>query len=290
MNGVLVVDKPADYTSFDVVAVVRRLAGREKTGHTGTLDPMATGVLPILLGKATRAASLLEDTSKEYRAEFAFGYATDTQDSTGEVLARSDVRVTKDALLAALPHFRGNILQEPPMYSAVRKDGKRLYELARQGITVEREKRPVTIETLECIRFDEASQTGALEVRCSKGTYIRTLCADIAAALGTYGVMTALRRTSACGFSLEDAVPLDLPAFRWRPRQARPPSLRYPTPSRARTRVPDRGPSACTASGWIGRWTRARAPARRARPRRRSLGADCLFRARASTRRCPYPL
>ena len=184
MNGVLVVDKPADYTSFDVVAVVRRLAGREKTGHTGTLDPMATGVLPILLGKATRAASLLEDTSKEYRAEFAFGYATDTQDSTGEVLARSDVRVTKDALLAALPHFRGNILQEPPMYSAVRKDGKRLYELARQGITVEREKRPVTID-------------------------IRTLCADIAAALGTYGVMTALRRTSACGFSLEDAVPLD---------------------------------------------------------------------------------
>ena len=177
MNGVLVVDKPADYTSFDVVAVVRRLAGREKTGHTGTLDPMATGVLPILLGKATRAASLLEDTSKEYRAEFAFGYATDTQDSTGEVLARSDVRVTKDALLAALPHFRGNILQEPPMYSAVRKDGKRLYELARQGITVEREKRPVTIETLECIRFDEASQTGALEVRCSKGTYIRTRCA-----------------------------------------------------------------------------------------------------------------
>ena len=138
MNGVLVVDKPADYTSFDVVAVVRRLAGREKTGHTGTLDPMATGVLPILLGKATRAASLLEDTSKEYRAEFAFGYATDTQDSTGEVLARSGTRTTEAALLASLSLFRGNILQEPPMYSAVRKDGKRLYELARQGITVER--------------------------------------------------------------------------------------------------------------------------------------------------------
>lgn len=209
MNGVLVVDKPADYTSFDVVAVVRRLAGREKTGHTGTLDPMATGVLPVLLGKATRAASLLEDTSKEYRAEFAFGYATDTQDSTGEVLMTSDARITEAALLAALPHFYGNILQEPPMYSAVRREGKRLYELARQGITVEREKRPVTIERLDCIRFDEASQTGALEVRCSKGTYIRTLCADIAGSLGTCGVMTALRRTSACGFSLTDAVPLD---------------------------------------------------------------------------------
>lgn len=209
MNGVLVIDKPADYTSFDVVAVVRRLSGREKTGHTGTLDPMATGVLPVLLGKATRAASLLEDTSKEYRAAFAFGYATDTQDSTGEVLSRSETRVTEADLLAVLPDFRGNILQEPPMYSAVRKDGKRLYELARQGVTVEREKRPVTIEMLECIRFDEESQIGELVVRCSKGTYIRTLCADIAAALNSCGVMTALRRTSACGFSLEDACPLD---------------------------------------------------------------------------------
>lgn len=209
MNGVLVIDKPADYTSFDVVAVVRRLSGGEKAGHTGTLDPMATGVLPVLLGKATRAASLLEDTNKEYCAEFAFGYATDTQDSTGEVLARRETCVTEAALRAALPDFRGNILQAPPMYSAVRKDGKHLYELARQGVVVEREKRPVTIERLECSRFDEKTQTGALVVRCSKGTYIRTLCADLAEALGTCGVMTALRRTAACGFALADACTLD---------------------------------------------------------------------------------
>lgn len=209
MNGVLVIDKPADYTSFDVVAVVRRLAGREKTGHTGTLDPMATGVLPILLGRATRAASLLEDTSKEYEALFALGCATDTQDSTGTTLAHSEKRVTRAELETVLPRFRGDILQTPPMYSAVRKDGKKLYELARQGVTVEREKRPVTIETLVCTRFDEETQTGALTVRCSKGTYIRTLCADIGEALGTYGVMTALRRTAACGFTLADACPLD---------------------------------------------------------------------------------
>ncbi|NLJ32146.1 MAG: tRNA pseudouridine(55) synthase TruB [Clostridiales bacterium] len=209
MDGVLVIDKPRDFTSFDVVAVMRRLCGRKKVGHTGTLDPMATGVLPLLLGRATRAASLLEDTDKEYEAGFRFGLSTDTQDITGTVLAQSEAPVSRERLLAALPAFRGRILQLPPMYSAVRKNGVRLYELARQGICVEREPRPVTIETLELLRYSEPERSGALRVRCSKGTYIRTLCADLGEALGAFGVMTGLRRTAACGFSLADAVSLE---------------------------------------------------------------------------------
>lgn len=209
MDGILIIDKPRDFTSFDVVAVMRRLVRQKKIGHTGTLDPMATGVLPLLLGRATRAASLLEETGKEYEAAFRFGLATDTQDSTGKTLAQSDAPVPREKLLAALPAFRGEILQLPPMYSAVQKDGVRLYTLARQGVTVEREPRPVTIDLLELLSYDEISRSGALRVRCSKGTYIRTLCADLGEALGTYGVMTALRRTAACGFTLADAVTLE---------------------------------------------------------------------------------
>lgn len=209
MDGVLIIDKPRDYTSFDVVAVLRRLCGQKKIGHTGTLDPMATGVLPLLLGRATRAASLLEETGKEYEAGFSFGLSTDTQDSTGSVLAQSGAPVPGEKLLAALSAFRGEIFQLPPMYSAVQKDGVRLYKLARQGITVEREPRPVTIDLLELLSYDEASRSGVLRVRCSKGTYIRTLCADLGEALGAYGAMTGLRRTAACGFTLADAVPLE---------------------------------------------------------------------------------
>lgn len=209
MDGVLVIDKPRDFTSFDVVAVMRRLSGQKKIGHTGTLDPMATGVLPLLLGRATRAASLLEETGKEYEAEFRFGLATDTQDSTGKVLRESDSPVSLSRLEKALPAFRGEILQLPPMYSAVQKDGVRLYTLARQGVTVEREPRPVTIERLALLRYDEKTRSGTLSVRCSKGTYIRTLCADLGEALGAFGVMTGLRRTAACGFTLSDSIPLE---------------------------------------------------------------------------------
>lgn len=209
MTGVLILDKPSDFTSFDAVAVCRRLCQERKIGHTGTLDPMATGVLPLLLGKATRAASLLEDTDKEYEAGFRLGVSTDTEDSTGKVLETSETPVSREVLKSLLPQFRGEILQVPPMYSAVSKDGKRLYELARKGIEVERDARPVTIFKLELTEYDEKTREGKLVVSCSKGTYIRTLIADLAKAAGSLGVMTALRRTKACGFTLADAVTLD---------------------------------------------------------------------------------
>ena len=209
MTGVLILDKPADFTSFDAVAVCRRLCHERKIGHTGTLDPMATGVLPLLLGKATRAASLLEDTDKEYEAGFRLGVSTDTEDSTGKVLETNEAPVSRETLESLLPQFRGEIMQVPPMYSAVSKDGKRLYELARKGIEVEREARPVTIFKLELTEYNEISREGKLVVSCSKGTYIRTLIADLAKAAGSLGVMTALRRTKACGFTLADAITLD---------------------------------------------------------------------------------
>lgn len=209
MNGIIVMDKPSGFTSFDIVAIMRGLCRTKKIGHTGTLDPMATGVLPLLLGSATRAASLLPDTGKEYEAGFRLGYSTDTQDSTGKTTAESSLHVTREDVENVLPRFRGEIFQLPPMYSAVSVGGKRLYQLARQGIEVEREKRRITIYRMELTSFDEPSQSGTLTVACSKGTYIRTLCADIGLALGTYGVMTALRRTQAAGFSLDDAVTLD---------------------------------------------------------------------------------
>ena len=209
MTGVLIIDKPADYTSFDVVAVCRRLCHERKIGHTGTLDPMATGVLPLLLGKATRALSLLEDTDKTYEAGFRLGLATDTEDVTGKVLETNESPVSRAVLEKVLPQFRGEIMQVPPMYSAVSKDGKRLYELARKGLEVEREPRPVTIFQLELTEYDETAREGKLMVSCSKGTYIRTLIVDLAKAAGSLGVMTSLRRTRACGFTLEDAVTLD---------------------------------------------------------------------------------
>ncbi len=209
MDGVIILDKPQDFTSFDAVAVMRRLCRQKKIGHTGTLDPMATGVLPLLLGKATRAASLLEDTDKEYEAGFRLGYCTDTQDSTGKTLAQSAARVSREQLEAVLPAFRGEILQLPPMYSAVQINGQRLYTLARQGIEVQREARPITVHQLDLKEFDEAGQSGRLVIRCSKGTYIRTICADIGEKLGTHGVMASLRRTAAAGFRLTDCVTLE---------------------------------------------------------------------------------
>lgn len=209
MNGVIVVDKPQGFTSFDVVAVMRGLAKEKKIGHTGTLDPMATGVLPLLLGRAAKAAELLPDTDKEYQAEFLLGERYDTGDVTGTLTERRDCPVSRPQLEAALTGFRGDILQVPPMYSAVSVNGKRLYQLARQGMEVERPPRPVHIALLTLEDYDEAARRGRLRVSCSKGTYIRVLIEDIAQAAGTVGVMTALRRTQACGFSEKEALPLD---------------------------------------------------------------------------------
>jgi len=210
MTGVIVLDKPADFTSFDAVAVMRRLAHERKIGHTGTLDPMATGVLPLLLGRGTKAASLLPDTSKTYEAEFEFGKLTDTEDVTGKLLESDENPVSRDAFDKIIPQFTGDIFQIPPMYSAVSVNGQRLYDLARQGITVEREKRQVNISCLEIISYDEAERKGKIKVSCSKGTYIRTLICDMGKALGCVGgIMTSLRRTFACGFDISEALTLD---------------------------------------------------------------------------------
>ena len=209
MNGVIILDKPRDFTSFDAVAVMRGLAGERKIGHTGTLDPMATGVLPLLLGRAAKAADLLPDTTKEYRAGFRLGERRDTGDITGEVVETDDKTVSTESLEAAAKSFRGETMQVPPMYSAVSVGGKRLYELARKGLEVEREARPITVFSLEIEEYDEATREGVLRAECSKGTYIRTLIEDIAKAAGSCGTMTALRRISACGFSESEALTLE---------------------------------------------------------------------------------
>lgn len=208
MNGVIVINKQKDFTSFDVVAVARGILREKKIGHSGTLDPMATGVLPILIGRAAKAQSLLPDTDKEYTAQFRLGMTTDTLDITGTVLTETECHIAKNEIEEVLPRFRGDIMQIPPMYSAVQKDGVRLYDLARQGIEVERQARPVCIDTLELMDYDETTQTGSLRISCSKGTYIRVICDDIGKALGCGCVMTDLCRTKACGFTLKDAVTL----------------------------------------------------------------------------------
>ena len=209
MNGIIILDKPSGFTSFDAVAVLRGLSHQKKIGHTGTLDPMATGVLPILLGRSAKALNFLPDTDKEYVASFRLGERRDTGDITGEVVERSPAPVALEALEAVLPRFRGEILQVPPMYSAVSVGGKRLYELARKGLEVDRPARPVTISRLELLSYDPQTKEGSLRVGCSKGTYIRVLIEDLARAAGSCGTMTALRRTSACGFSQEDAHSLE---------------------------------------------------------------------------------
>ncbi|MEE1281660.1 MAG: tRNA pseudouridine(55) synthase TruB [Acutalibacteraceae bacterium] len=209
MDGIIVINKPEKFTSFDVVAVMRGVAKTKKVGHTGTLDPMATGVLPLLFGNATKAQSLLPDSSKEYIAEFKLGLTTDTLDIWGTVKENKTVSISANDIETLLPKFTGDILQLPPMYSAVQKDGKRLYELARQGIEVEREKRPINIGTLKLLNYDESNYTGKLLISCSKGTYIRSLIDDIGAELGCGAVMTSLCRTSACGFTLENAITIE---------------------------------------------------------------------------------
>ncbi len=208
-SGVLVVDKPADWTSMDVCAKLRGVFGQKRVGHGGTLDPMATGVLPVFLGRATRAAEFVAQGDKEYIAQLRLGVATDTQDVTGSVVATSAVPVdAEEKLRQLLPRFTGDILQIPPMYSAIKRQGKKLYELARKGVEVERLPRPVTIFSLDILGKTKEN-TFELRVVCSKGTYIRTLCHDLGAALGCGGTMAWLRRTRVGAFSLENAVTLE---------------------------------------------------------------------------------
>lgn len=207
--GIICVNKPSGFTSFDVIAKMRGILKMKRLGHAGTLDPMATGVLPVFAGRAAKACDILPDHDKTYRAGFRLGVSTDTQDSTGEVLSESGTAVPRDRLLSTLESFRGSIEQIPPMYSAVSVNGKRLYELAREGRIVERPARTVTVYSLELSDYDEESRSGTLEVSCSKGTYIRTLISDIGDVLGSGGIMTSLVRIRACGFSLEDCVTLE---------------------------------------------------------------------------------
>ncbi len=206
MTGILLVDKPENWTSHDVVARLRGVTGEKRIGHSGTLDPMATGLLVVFLGRATRAVQFAEADEKTYIAGLRLGVTTDTQDSTGSVLSRSAAIPDRAEVEAVTERFRGEIEQIPPMYSAVKKDGKKLYELARKGVEVERKPRRVTISGLEILSGGGDEYT--LRVRCSKGTYIRTLCHDIGQTLGCGGCMSALRRTRAGAFSVEQAHPL----------------------------------------------------------------------------------
>ena len=207
-SGILVIDKPAGWTSMDVCAKLRGVFHEKRVGHSGTLDPMATGVLPIFIGRATRAVEFAEKSDKEYIAGLKLGVITNTQDTTGEILEKRPVRVTREQLEGALERFRGDIMQIPPMFSAIKINGKKLYELARKGREVERPARPVTIKSLEILE-QQGEDLYTIWVRCTKGTYIRTLCHDIGQALACGGCMAFLRRTMAAGFTLEDAVSLE---------------------------------------------------------------------------------
>ena len=207
MNGIVIVDKPQGWTSQDVTARLRRVFDTRRIGHGGTLDPMATGVLPVFVGRATRAVEFFEHAEKTYETVLLLGKRTDTQDVTGRVLEERPVSLSLADVEAVLPQFRGEILQVPPMYSALKVNGQKLCDLARKGQQVERKPRPITIFELTLISFEENRLR--LRVRCSKGTYIRTLCDDIGAALGTLGCMESLRRTQAGDYSITEAVPLE---------------------------------------------------------------------------------
>lgn len=207
MNGIINVFKPRGLTSNDVVRRVKKILNVKKVGHTGTLDPNASGVLPICIGKATRVSEYLLYSNKKYTAEITLGFSTDTQDEEGNILKRSEKEVTQNEILEAFDSFKGEIYQIPPMYSAIRHDGKRLYELAREGIEVEREKRKVYIYDLEILKIIDNKKI-LFNVECSRGTYIRTLCNDIGEYLGTYGYMSFLIRTSVYPFKIDTAVSL----------------------------------------------------------------------------------
>ena len=207
MNGIVIVDKPQGWTSQDVTAKLRGVFQTRRIGHGGTLDPMATGVLPVFVGRATRGVEFFEHAEKTYETVLRLGITTDTEDITGTVLTEQDAFVTGEMVEAALPKFRGEIMQVPPMYSALKVNGQKLYELARKGKEVERQPRPITIHELTLLGMD--AEGIRLRVHCSKGTYIRTLCKDIGEALGCGGCMASLRRVQAGEYTIEEAVSLD---------------------------------------------------------------------------------
>lgn len=206
MDGIVIVDKPQGWTSQDVTARLRRVFGTRRIGHGGTLDPMATGVLPVFVGRATRAVEFFEHAEKTYETVLRFGITTDTEDMTGTVLTEENVSFTEEQLQETLAAFRGEILQVPPMYSALKVNGQKLCDLARKGKTVARQPRPITIHELTLVERGE--NTLRLRVRCSKGTYIRTLCKDIGEYLGCGGCMESLRRVAAGEYTIDEAVPL----------------------------------------------------------------------------------
>lgn len=207
-DGIIIIDKPTGWTSMDVCAKLRGILREKRIGHAGTLDPMATGVLPVFVGRATKAVQFAENGRKEYHAVLKLGTVTDTQDTTGTVLETHPVTVGADEVRAALEHFTGELLQLPPMYSALKVNGQKLYDLARQGKTVERKPRAITVYELELLE-QSAPDEFTLRVVCSKGTYIRTLCHDLGQALGCGGCMAALRRTEASNFRIDEAVTLE---------------------------------------------------------------------------------
>ena len=207
MDGIVIIDKPQGWTSQDVTARLRRVFDTRRIGHGGTLDPMATGVLPVFVGRATRGVEFFEHAEKVYETVLCPGITTDTEDITGKVLTQQEAFVTGEMLEAVLPKFRGEILQIPPMYSALKINGQKLYDLARKGREVERQPRPITIHELTLLGME--ADGIHLRVRCSKGTYIRTLCKDIGQALGCGGCMAALRRVSAGDYDLSQAVKLE---------------------------------------------------------------------------------
>lgn len=209
LSGILLIDKPEGFTSFDVVAKVRGIARTRKVGHGGTLDPMATGVLPLFLGAATKACDILPDQTKAYEAWFRLGQTTDTQDCTGKVLSEREVSCTAAQVEEALSRFHGDFLQTPPMYSAIWVQGRRLYDLAREGVEVERQSRPVTVHELRLLEAREENHLYKIYVSCSKGTYVRTICHDVGQALGCGAVMTGLRRVISSGYRVEDAITIE---------------------------------------------------------------------------------
>ena len=208
MNGIVIVDKPQEWTSQDVTARLRRVFNTRRIGHGGTLDPMATGVLPVFVGRATRGVEFFEHAEKTYEATLLLGTTTDTEDTSGTVLEQKEVHISETDFLNILPRFRGKIMQVPPMYSALKINGQKLVDLARKGKTVERQPREIEIFQLECVEF--SGNTARLRVQCSKGTYIRTLCKDIGEALGCGGCMAQLRRVQAGEYTIEESVPLQV--------------------------------------------------------------------------------
>ena len=208
MNGIINVFKPKDMTSHDVVNILRRITGIKRIGHTGTLDPMATGVLPICIGKATRVSEYLLNLDKEYIADLTLGSQTDTLDMEGEITNTSDKEVSEEDIIEAIDSYKGDILQTPPMYSALKFQGKKLYELAREGKTIERAKRKIKIYSIDILNIDDNKKI-TFKVHCSRGTYIRSLCDDIGYDLGTFGYMSYLMRTKAGSFEIQDSYSLD---------------------------------------------------------------------------------